>query len=60
MHGSADTITSAQASRQFTDKVPAKCVFKLWDGLYHETHNEPEQQQVISFIIGWLRRYIPG
>lgn len=60
MHGSADRLTSPQASRQFADQVTTDCTFKLWNDLYHETHNEPEQQQVIAFIIGWLQQHIPG
>ena len=55
MHGSADLITSPAASRQFASRVPGDCTFKLWEGLYHEIHNEPEQDQVIGFIIEWLR-----
>jgi len=26
----------------------------LWDGLYHEIHNEPEQAEVLKFLIRWL------
>jgi alpha-beta hydrolase superfamily lysophospholipase len=57
-HGSADRITSHEASRQFAARVPGDCTFKLWDGLYHETHNEPEQDEVIGFMVEWLRRHI--
>jgi alpha-beta hydrolase superfamily lysophospholipase len=31
--------------------------FKSWDGLYHELHNEPEQEQVIQFYIDWVRSH---
>ncbi|HSM70114.1 MAG TPA: hypothetical protein VK851_01095 [Anaerolineales bacterium] len=27
---------------------------KLWDGLHHEIHNEPEQADVFKFMIEWL------
>jgi alpha-beta hydrolase superfamily lysophospholipase len=60
MHGSGDRITSYQSSRQFADKVSGDCTFELWDGLYHEPHNEPEKQQFIGFIINWLRLHLPG
>ena len=46
MHGGADPITSAEASRQFAAGVTGDCTLKIWDGLYHEIHNEPEQSQV--------------
>ena len=54
MHGSADRITSAEASREFARQVPRDCTFKLWEGLDHETHNEPEKSQVLQFVINWL------
>lgn len=58
IHGSADRLTSAEASRQFAGGVPANCLFKLWPDLYHEPHNEPEQAEVISFIIDWLKPHL--
>ena len=58
-HGSADKLTSATASAEFAKKVPGDCTFKLWDGFYHETHNEPEKAEVLSFMIDWLRQHTP-
>lgn len=53
MHGAADRLTSCQASQEFARKAPT-CTLKLWDGLYHETHNEPEKGEVLAFIVSWL------
>ncbi len=53
MHGTADRLTSHQASQEFAAKAPT-CTLKLWEGLYHETHNEPEKGEVIGRIIEWL------
>lgn len=54
MHGTADRLTSHQASQEFAAKAP-NCTLKLWEGLYHETHNEPEKADVIRFLIEWLK-----
>jgi alpha-beta hydrolase superfamily lysophospholipase len=54
MHGGSDRITSAEASRQFADRVSGNCTYKLWPGLYHEIHNEPEKEKVVSFLTSWL------
>ncbi len=54
MHGSEDKITSAEASREFAEKAGEKVTLKIWEGLYHETHNEPEQGDVFKKIIDWL------
>ncbi|HSN75087.1 MAG TPA: lysophospholipase [Anaerolineae bacterium] len=53
MHGTADRLTSYQASQEFASQAP-NCTLKLWDGLYHETHNEPEKEEVIGFVTDWL------
>jgi alpha-beta hydrolase superfamily lysophospholipase len=58
MHGSDDQICSPIASQEFGKKVGDKATFKLWDGLYHEIHNEPEQVQVIGFMIAWLEKML--
>ncbi len=55
MHGSEDRLTSPEASREFAHRLGERCTFKLWEGLYHEIHNEPEQDQVFAFLLGWLR-----
>ncbi len=55
MHGTRDILTSAQASAEFAAKVPAgRCTLKLWEGFYHETHNEPEKAEVLGFVVRWL------
>jgi alpha-beta hydrolase superfamily lysophospholipase len=55
MHGTADRITSAEASREFAAKAP-NCTFKLWEGAFHEVHNEPERDELLATITQWLRQ----
>ena len=54
MHGAADPITSAKASQEFAQKAGNKVTLKVWDGLYHEIHNELEQAEVFNFMLDWL------
>ncbi len=54
MHGTADPLTYPRGSQEFSDLVPTDCELKLWDGLYHELHNEPEQDEVFVFMIDWM------
>ena len=53
-HGTKDNITLPSGSQEFASLVPGDCTLKLWDGLYHETHNEPEKEQVLAFLSNWL------
>jgi acylglycerol lipase len=55
MHGTADRVTYAHGSQEFAALVPGKTEMKLWDGLYHEIHNEPEQNDVFAFMIDWIK-----
>ncbi len=58
MHGGADKLSSIEASKEFDRKIPKKCTFKIWDGLYHEIHNEPEREEVFKFLIDWLDKEV--
>lgn len=53
-HGSADRICPVNGSRQFVSMVGTHVTYQEWEGLYHETHNEPEQEQVLAKMLDWL------
>ena len=55
MHGSDDRLTSARASREFAAQAGEVCTLRIWDGFYHEIHNEPEQGQVFEHLLEWLK-----
>lgn len=58
MHGGDDKMAFLEASREFANKITGKCTFKIWDGLYHEIHNEPEKEEVFKFLINWLNKEV--
>ena len=58
MHGTADEIAYARGSEELAAKIGPNCTLKLWDGLYHETHNEPEKEQVWDFMTTWLEEHL--
>jgi alpha-beta hydrolase superfamily lysophospholipase len=58
MHGTADGVTSPQASEEFFDKAGSNCTLKLWQGQYHELHNELIKDEVIGFCLNWIENYI--
>jgi len=53
-HGTEDRICPIKGSDLFAAKVPVPITYQRWDGLYHETHNEPEKEQVISAVLSWI------
>ncbi len=58
MHGGEDKIISVEAGREFAGKIKEICTLKIWDGLYHEIHNEPEKEEVFKFLIDWLDKKV--
>lgn len=54
MHGGADRLTSPVASQAFAEKAGKNVTFRLWPGLFHEIHNEPEQVDVIRAMTDWM------
>jgi alpha-beta hydrolase superfamily lysophospholipase len=60
VHGTADPIAFARGSQEFAARVPKDCTLKLWEGLYHETHNEPEKEQVFAYLLEWLEARLAG
>ncbi len=61
LHGSADRITPASGSEHLYQMVQSSDkTLKLYPGLYHEIHNEPEQDTVFADIVTWLDGHTPA
>lgn len=59
VHGSADRLTNPEGSKQLYARAGSSDkTFKLYNGLYHEVLNEPEQEQVMADIVAWLDQRI--
>lgn len=57
MHGDKDGITSHKASEQFAASASGPITLKIWEGGYHELHNEPNKMEVLDFMMDWLIRH---
>lgn len=57
MHGSSDMICSPEGSREFTS-ASKMAELKIWDGGYHELHNEPFKADVFSYLLSWIDKQI--
>lgn len=56
MHGKADIITYALGSEAFAAALPGKCSLILWEKAFHEIHNEPEKNEVMSAMTEWAKK----
>ena len=55
MHGTADGITAPRGSQALYDGASsADKTLRMWEGLYHEIHNEPEKEEVLAEVVAWM------
>ena len=57
IHGSEDLITSPEGSREFASKTKL-AELKIWEGGFHELHNEPFKDEVFLYILKWIEKLI--
>ncbi len=54
VHGLNDQLTSPKASKEFADKNPEFVEIRLWNGLRHDLHSEPEWTSVLDDLRRWI------
>jgi len=54
LHGKSDTIAYPAGSIEVADALKEKCTLVLWEGGYHELHNEPEKAEVFKTMTMWM------
>lgn len=55
-HGTADKLTSYDATKKFVANAGKNVTFISYDGLYHECHNEPEKATVLENMLNWCNK----
>ncbi len=59
LHGGDDRLTDPAGTRLFYERAGTDDrSLRIYEGLYHEIHNEPEQEQVFRDIIAWLGEHV--
>lgn len=53
VHGTEDKLIAQAASEAFAQRV-ANIEYKKYEGLFHETHNEPEKLTVLNDVLIWI------
>jgi len=60
VHGSDDAIADVEGARDLFDSLASQDKqLIVYDGLFHEVMNEPEQDRVLVDIVAWLDRHTP-
>lgn len=58
MHGEKDMLGYPRGSQEFAALVSRGCTLKIWEGLYHEIHNEPERAKVFKTMLQWMDAHL--
>jgi alpha-beta hydrolase superfamily lysophospholipase len=60
MHGEDDIIAVPEGSKRLAAGVSGDVTLKLWPGLYHFIHHEPDgaKEQVLAFAANWLDAHL--
>ena len=54
LHGKADAIAFPSGSIEFAAPLKEKCKLVLFDGGFHELHNEPIKSEVFKTMTDWM------
>lgn len=60
MHGEDDVVAVPEGSKRLAAGVRGDVTLKLWPGLYHFIHHEPDgaKQRVLTFAADWLDTHL--
>ena len=59
IQGGKDRMVDPSGARMFYEKINSKDkTIKVYPELYHELFNEPERDQVLSYVEGWLEPHL--
>ncbi|PKO18596.1 MAG: hypothetical protein CVU39_03915 [Chloroflexi bacterium HGW-Chloroflexi-10] len=57
LQGTGDHIVSPSLTKEFASNAPQNLLtFKLYDGYFHEIHNEVGKKQVLEDIVSWIHQ----
>jgi acylglycerol lipase len=56
-HGTGDQLTSHHGSKEFASKAQGDVTLKLFEGGYHETHNDKNKDALMQLLIEWLDKH---
>ena len=53
MHGADDIIALPEGSQRVAEAVPGDATLKVWPGLYHFIHHEPDMRREVPAVPGY-------
>lgn len=59
MYGTEDKLLELRSFKELKNNLNTnEFYFKVWEGFYHEIHNEPERDQVMRYVLTFLNNSV--
>ena len=58
MHGTADRVTNSEGTKWFAENYTGDVTLKLWDGYFHEMHNDIGKEAVMQYAVDFILKKI--
>ena len=58
LHGTSDRLTSYKGTEEFAKNAKKNVTLKLYEGAYHELHNDFVKQEILDDITKWIFKTI--
>lgn len=57
-HGTGDKITDYMGTKAYAENAGEKATFKLYEGGYHELHNDLCKEEVLKDMVNWVESFL--
>jgi len=54
MHGEGDQIILPSGTVDLGKRIKSEIEVKIWEGLYHEIHNESNREEIFEYVVSWM------
>jgi acylglycerol lipase len=54
IHGRADEVNLLSGSEEMAAKVPGDATLRVYDGVKHHPHNDPDRTAIFEHVVAWL------
>jgi acylglycerol lipase len=58
IHGDADRVNRLSGSQAIATRMGHSCTLRVYPGIYHQPHTDPESPRVFAEITGWLDEHL--
>jgi alpha-beta hydrolase superfamily lysophospholipase len=59
IHGGADRVNYVSGSEIVATEMGDRCTFRVYEGIFHQPHTDPESKRVLDEVVEWFDRLIP-